>query len=128
MDSETEDVYGTEILRNFPRFSDDLESRIQNIKNNAKNFYRTIKKGKVGEFIYELPDNPKIEVKLSMDDVRKESTIISPKLNPYLYVEKNEVDIKNKPEDIDDATLNVNFYHQLGLIFGKFKIKLIISE
>jgi hypothetical protein len=82
----------------------------------------------VGEFTYELPDNPKIEVKLSMDDVRKESTIISPKLNLYVYVDKDKVNIINKPEDIDDTSLNINFYHQLGLIFGKFKIILIISE
>ncbi len=128
MNTETEDVYGTEILRNFPRFSEDLEGKIEHLRDKAKNFYRTIKKGKVGDFTYELPDNPKIEVKLSMDDVRKESTIISPKLNLYVYVDKDKVNIINKPEDIDDTSLNINFYHQLGLLFGKFKIILIISE
>jgi hypothetical protein len=128
MNSDTEDVYGAEILRNFPRFSDDLESRVQNLKSRVKNLYKTIRKGSVNEFIYELPENPIIEVKLSMDDVRKESTIISPNLNSYVYIEKDDIYIKNKPEDNDDASLNFKFFHELGLKFRKFKIKLIISE
>lgn len=128
MNSETENVYGTEILRIFPRFSEDLEGRVENLKSRVKNLYKTMRRGNVNDFTYELPENPKIDVKLSMDDVRKESTIISPNLNSYVYIEKGGIDIKNKPEDIDDATLNFKFYHELGLKFRKFKIKLIISE
>jgi hypothetical protein len=104
MNSETENVYGTEILRIFPRFSEDLEGRVENLKSRVKNLYKTMRRGNVNDFTYELPENPKIDVKLSMDDVRKESTIISPNLNSYVYIEKGDIDIKNKPEDIDDAT------------------------
>jgi hypothetical protein len=128
MNSEIENVYGTEILRNFPRFSDDLESRVQNLKSRVKNLYKTIRKGSVNEFIYELPENPEIIIKLSMDDVRKESTVISPNLTSHVYVDKDGIDIKNKPEDINDDTLNTNFFQELGSKFRKFKIKLIIFE
>jgi predicted transcriptional regulator len=127
INSETEDVYG-EILRDFPHFTENLDSSVQNLKTKIKNVYRVLKKGKVGIYDYELPMTPKIEVKLSMDDVRKDSTVIDPKLVSYVYVEKNDVDIKNVPEDTDDATLNHNFFYELMLKFRKFKIKLIISE
>jgi len=125
---DSEDVYGTEILRDFPHFTENLESSIQNLKTKIKNVYRVLKKGKVGIYDYELPMTPKIEVKLSMDDVRKDSTVIDPKLNSYVYIDKNDVKIENRPEDVDDETLNRVFFYELMIKFRKFKIKLIVSE
>lgn len=127
-DDGNQEVYGTEILRNFPRFSENLDVMVENLKVRCKNIYRAMKKGKVNEFQYELPENPEIIIKLSMDDVRKESTIISPNLTSHVYVDKDGIDIKNKPEEIDDDTLNTNFFQELGSKFRKFKIKLIILE
>ena len=128
INTENEEIYGNEILREFPKFADNLNGMVDNLKIKTKNIYRSMKKGKVKEFQYELPDNPKIEIKLSMDNVRKESTIITPNLKPYVTIDKNDVNILNKPEDISDASLNLSFFHELGLKFRKFKIILMISE
>ena len=127
-DVEDEGIYGNEILRDFPHFSENLDNSVQNLKVKIKNIYRALKKGKVGVYDYELPVTPKIDVKLSMDDVRKDSTVIDPKLNSYVYIDKNDVKIENRPEDVDDATLNRVFFYELMIKFRKFKIKLIISE
>lgn len=125
---ENHEVYGNEILRNFPRFSENLDELVQKLKVKIKNVYKILKKGKIGEFEYELPNDPKIEVKLSIDNLRKDSTIIDPKLDSYVYLENNSIDIKNKPENAEDVTLNRNLFHELELKFRKFKIVLTISE
>lgn len=127
-DDENTEVFGTEILREFPRFVENLDVMVENLKSKSKNIYRAMKKGKVKEFQYELPDEPKIDIKLSMDNVRKDSTIITPNLIPYVIINKNDINILNKPEDISDASLNLSFFHELGLKFRKFKIILTISE
>ena len=127
-DVENEGVYGNEILRDFPHFSENLDSSVENLKVKIKNIYRALKKGKVGVYEYVLPQTPKIEVKLSMEDVRKDSTVIDPKLNSYVVIDKNDVKIENRPEDVDDETLNRVFFYELMIKFRKFKIKLIISE
>lgn len=126
INTENDEIYGNNILREFPKFADNLDGMVENLKIKTKNIYRALKKGKVKEFPYELPDNPKIEVKLSMDNVRKESTIITPNLKPYVIIDKNDINILNKPED--DNTLDFNFYHELELKFRKFKVVLTISE
>ena len=127
-DDENTEIFGTEILREFPRFVENLDVMVENLKSKSKNIYRAMKKGKVKEFQYELPDEPKIDIKLSMDNVRKDSTIITPNLIPYVIINKNDINILNKPEDISDASLNLSFFHELGLKFRKFKIVLTISE
>jgi hypothetical protein len=130
-DDENTEVFGTEILREFPRFVENLDTMVENLKSKSKNIYRAMKRGKVKEFQYELPDEPKIDIKLSMDNVRKDSTIITPNLIPYIIINKNDINILNKPEDIDDTSLNLfyqSFFHELGLKFRKFKIILTISE
>jgi hypothetical protein len=127
-DDENTEIFGAEILREFPRFVENLDVMVENLKSKSKNIYRAMKRGKVNEFQYELPDEPKIDIKLSMDNVRKDSTIITPNLIPYVIINKNDINILNKPEDISDASLNLSFFHELGLKFRKFKIVLTISE
>lgn len=128
LNTESDEIYGNEILRDFPRFAENLDGLVQNLKNNTKNVYRAMKKGRAKEFQYELPDNPKIDIKLSMDDVRKDSAVITPKLISNVIINKNDINILNKPEDIDNVTLDFNLYHELVLKFRKFKIVLTISE
>lgn len=126
--TENEQIFGNEILRDFPHFSENLDSSVENLKVKIKNIYRALKKGKVGVYEYVLPQTPKIEVKLSMEDVRKDSTVIDPKLISYVVIDKNDVKIENRPEDVDDETLNRVFFYELMIKFRKFKIKLIVSE
>jgi len=45
-----------------------------------------------------------------------------------VYIDKNDVKIENRPEDVDDETLNRVFFYELMIKFRKFKIKLIVSE
>ena len=128
INTENEEIYGNEMLRDFPRFSENLDGMVQNLKNNTKNVYRAMKKGRAKEFQYELPDDPKIGIKLSMDNVRKDSTVITPNLIPYVEINKEQINIIDKPEEVDDVTLDFNLYHELTLKFRKFKIVLKISE
>lgn len=126
--SEDESIYGNDILREFPKFAENLDEMVENLKSKIKNIYRAMKKGKVKEYQYELPDNPKIDVGLSMDNVRKDSTIITPNLISQVNVNKNDIKVINKPEEIDNVTFYYNFYHEIIEKFRKFKIVLKISE
>ena len=131
INSENEEIYGNDVLREFPKFAENLDGMVENLKVKIKNIYRAMKRGKVKDLQYELPEEPKIDIKLSMDDVRKDSIIITPKLIPYIIIDKNDINIINKPEELDDTSLNLfyqSFFHDLGLKFRKFKIVLTISE